>query len=131
MRESIFTFDPHREFYTPEGCYILELSNTADDPAVSIARARVTPGKATRWHRVRGTVERYFILEGKGLVEVGGLPPREVNPGDVVLIPPSCRQRITNTGKQDLVFLCVCTFRFIPEAYEDLEGTPPFDDNRA
>ena len=53
------------------------------------------------------------------------MPPREVSPGDVVLIPPDCRQRITNAGEQDLVFLCVCTPRFIPEAYEDLESHPP------
>ena len=124
MKETVFPFDLHGEFFTPEGCYILELSNSAEDPAASIARARVSPGAATRWHRVRDIVERYLILEGKGRVEVGSLPPREVNPGDVVLIPPYCRQRITNTGEQDLVFLCVCTPRFIPEAYEDLEGAP-------
>ena len=121
----VFYFDPSREFYTPEGCYILELSNTAADPAASIARARVTPGATTRWHRLRDTVERYLILEGTGRVEVGRLPPREVNPGDVVLIPPECRQRITNMGEQDLVFLCLCTPRFNPQAYEDLEGARP------
>ena len=131
MRESISTFDPSQEFYTPEGCYILELSNSAEDPAASIARARVAPGATTRWHRVRDTVERYIILEGKGRVEVGSLPLREVTPGDVVLIPPDCRQRITNTGRQDLIFLCLCTPRFIPEAYEDLEGFLPVNNNRA
>jgi mannose-6-phosphate isomerase-like protein (cupin superfamily) len=131
MRESISTFDPSQEFFPPEGCYILELSNSAEDPATSIARARVAPGKATRRHRVRGTVERDFILEGKGLVEVGRLPPREVNPGDVVLIPPDCRQRITNTGQEDLIFLCLCTPRFIPEAYEDLESDPAGNRDRA
>jgi mannose-6-phosphate isomerase-like protein (cupin superfamily) len=124
MKETIFPFNPQREFFTPEGCYILELSNSAADPAASIARARVTPGITTRRHRVRETVERYIILEGKGLVEVGSLPPQEVNPGDVVLIPPGCRQRITNTGGEDLIFLCLCTPRFIPEAYEDLESDP-------
>jgi mannose-6-phosphate isomerase-like protein (cupin superfamily) len=124
MKEKVLPFDPSREFFTPEGCYILELSNSAEDPAASIARARVTPGATTRWHRLRDTVERYLILEGKGRVEVGRLPPLEVSPGDLVLIPPECRQRITNTGEQDLVFLCLCTPRFIPEAYEDLEGAP-------
>jgi mannose-6-phosphate isomerase-like protein (cupin superfamily) len=103
----------------------MELSNSPEDPAVSIARARVVPGAATRWHRVRDIVERYIILEGKGRVAVGRLPPQEVNPGDVVLIPPDCRQRITNIGTQDLIFLCLCTPCFIPEAYEDLESTPP------
>jgi mannose-6-phosphate isomerase-like protein (cupin superfamily) len=124
MKEAILPFNPRREYYTPEGCYILELSNSAEDPAASIARARVSPGAATRWHRLRDIVERYVILEGKGRVEVGRLPPREVRPGDVVLIPPDCRQRITNAGEQDLVILCVCTPRFIPKAYEDLETRP-------
>ena len=79
------------------------------------------PGITTRWHRVRDTAERYVILEGKGRVEVGELAPQDVAPGDVVLIPPSCRQRITNLGSGDLVFLAVCTPRFTQEAYEDIE----------
>lgn len=122
MREKIVPFDPRREVYTSEGCFILELTNTPEDPAVSIARARVSPGVTTRWHLVRNTVERYVILEGEGRVEVGDLPPQEVDPGDVVLIPPDCRQRIANIGEQDLIFLCICTPRFVPEAYEDLEN---------
>jgi mannose-6-phosphate isomerase-like protein (cupin superfamily) len=120
MKENIVPFDPRREFYTSEGCFILELSNTPEDPGVSIARARVLPGVTTRWHRVKGTVERYVILEGSGRVEIGGLPPQAVSPGDVIIIPPDCRQRIANIGEQDLVFLCVCTPRFSQEAYEDL-----------
>ncbi len=32
----------------------------------------------------------------------------------------SPRQRISNPGKIDLIFLCVCTPRFAQEAYEDL-----------
>lgn len=108
------------EFFTSEGCYIAELANSPDDPAVSIARARVEPGVTTRWHRVRDTAERYVILEGKGRAEVGELPPREVGPGDVVLVPPSCRQRIANIGSRDLVFLAVCSPRFRPEAYEEI-----------
>jgi mannose-6-phosphate isomerase-like protein (cupin superfamily) len=131
MKETILPFNPLREFFTPEGCYILELSNSAEDPAASIARARVSPGATTRWHRVRNIVERYLILEGEGRVEVGSLLPRELNPGDVVLIPPDCRQRITNTGQQDLIFLCLCTPRFIPEAYEDLESDLPGNRDRA
>lgn len=121
MKEAIRRFEAEAEFHTAEGCFINELSNTADDPAVSIARARVAPGVTTRWHRVNGTAERYVILEGKGRVEVGSLPPQEVGPGDVVLIPPSCRQRIENIGEKDLVFLAVCTPRFVQQAYEDIE----------
>lgn len=109
------------ELETAERCAILELSNSADDPSLSIARARVRPGVTTRWHRVRDTAERYVILAGNGRVEVGDLAPHDVGPGDVVRIPPSCRQRIENTGREDLVFLAVCTPRFRQEAYEDLD----------
>jgi len=46
-----------------------------------------------------------------------------VEPGDVVLIPPEFRQRIRNVGQSDLVFLAICTPRFVQNAYEDLEST--------
>jgi mannose-6-phosphate isomerase-like protein (cupin superfamily) len=111
---------PPEEVLTSEGCYILELSNSADDPAVSVARARVTPGVTTRWHRVVDTTERYVILEGRGRAEIGDLPSRHVGAGDVIVIAPSVRQRITNTGTVDLIFLAICTPRFTPAAYEEL-----------
>lgn len=107
------------EVYIDEGCFILELSNTPEDPAVSIARARVPRGVTTRWHRVKGAAERYLILEGRGRAEVDEFPPREVGPGDVVFIPPSARQRIANIGDTDLIFLAICTPRFVPQAYQD------------
>jgi len=126
MRAEVRSTAPDAEFFTAEGCYIVELSNSDADPEVSIARARVLPGVTTRWHRLRGTAERYVVLSGAGSVEVGELPPRSVAPGDVVLIPPGSRQRITCTSAEDLVFLAVCTPRFRSEAYEDIDrGAPP------
>ena len=122
MKEAIKHQNLSNEFYTPEKCYIIELSNTPDDPNASIARARVEPGVTTRWHRLAGTVERYYIVNGRGRVEVGNLPPQEVGAGDIALIPPMCRQRITNIGSEDLVFLAICTPRFSSDVYEDLEG---------
>jgi mannose-6-phosphate isomerase-like protein (cupin superfamily) len=44
-----------------------------------------------------------------------------VGPGDIVVIPPKIHQRITNIDPSDLIFLAVCTPRFTPSAYEDLE----------
>jgi mannose-6-phosphate isomerase-like protein (cupin superfamily) len=122
MPAAILRLDPTAEFFTPELCFINELSNSANDPGMSIARARVAPRVTTHWHRLKDATERYFILEGRGQMEVGDLPAKEVGPGDVVLIPPLCRQRITNIGDHDLIFLALCTPRFRPEAYEDLEG---------
>lgn len=124
MKASVRKFDLGREFHTSEDCYIIEMLNTPDDPDASIARARVAPGVTTRWHRLAGTVERYVILEGRGVVSVGDLPETEVGPGDVVLIPPMCRQRIRNTGPEDLVFLAICTPRFTADVYEDMECRP-------
>ena len=110
------------EFYfDSEGCYITELLNSKADPELSIARARVHPGVATSWHRLINTTERYCILSGAGVVEVGDSAPREVAPGDVVIIPPMERQRITNNGKEDLVFLAICTPRFNVKNYEQIE----------
>ena len=54
------------EFMTDERCFIAEIANDPDDTEVSIARARVRPGIATAWHRVRGTTERYLIVAGQG-----------------------------------------------------------------
>ena len=122
MKERIKQLNSNNEFFTPERCYITELSNTADDPEVSIARARVDPGVTTCWHRLRGIAERYCIIHGTGRVETGNLPPQNVYPGDTVIIPPMCRQRITNIGPDDLVFLAICTPRFSNDAYEDIES---------
>jgi len=121
MRPTIRPIDHRAEYDTPERCHINELSNIAEDPAVSIARARVSAGVTTRWHRLADTVERYVILEGRGRVEVGDLAARDVSSGDVVLIPAGCRQRIACIGAQDLVFLAICTPRFRPECYEDID----------
>ena len=122
MIPPILRAHPDVEVLTEERCHILELSNSEDDPELSIARARVEPGVTTRWHRVVDTLERYVILDGAGRMEVGDLPQQEVQAGDVVLIPPSVRQRITNVGTSDLVFLAICVPRFRREAYEDAEG---------
>jgi len=109
------------EYFTDERCHILELSNSADDPGVSIARARVEVGVTTKQHRVNGTVERYVILEGQGVVQIAGHDEQQVGPGDVVVIPAGVGQSISNAGDHDLVFLCICTPRFEWDNYESLE----------
>lgn len=121
MKETIKRIDENTEYFMEERCFILELHNALDDPAVSIARARVKPGVTTRLHRLHGIAERYVILEGTGRVEVGTMPPQDVQPGDVVLIPAFSPQRITNTGDVDLTFLAICTPRFTSAAYENID----------
>ena len=124
MKEQVKPMQADKEFFITEGCHIIELLQAEDDPYLSIARARLEPGMTTRWHRLTGLIERYVILEGRGLVEVGQLPAQEVLPGDVILIPAECRQRISNTGQSALLFLAICTPPFKPENYEDIEEPP-------
>lgn len=114
------------EFFFEEGCFITEWWNSPDDRDLSIARARVPPGVTTRLHRLSGVSERYVILEGSGMVEIGESVAEQVGPGSVVGIPPLIAQRITNIGDRDLVFLAICTPRFRREIYQDIEaGKPP------
>lgn len=117
--------DDGGEYFFREGCHITEWWNVADDAEASVARARVTPGATTRWHRLTGVTERYVVLSGAGrveLVEDGRTLVETLRPGSVVLIPPGASQRVACTGSEDLVFLAVCTPRFTPACYEDLEA---------
>lgn len=107
------------EYLTSERCWILESWNRPEDAAVSMARARVAPGIVTRWHWLDGIVERYYILAGHGRMEIDGMAASDVMPGDVVYIPAGRAQRIANTASEDLIFLAVCTPRFVPEAYRE------------
>ena len=88
---------------------------------VSVARATVKTGVTTVAHHLKNVEEIYLITSGQGIVEVGDLPPTGVAAGDVVVIPPGVSQKITNTGKNDLVFTCICTPRFIAQCYVDEE----------
>lgn len=112
--------EPSTEFWTGERCWILELLNEAGSPGLSIARARVEPGVTTELHAL-DVREVYVILEGSGEMDTGAGAPLSVRPGDLVDIPAGAAQRICNTGGTDLVFLCVCTPRFTPTGYTDLE----------
>jgi mannose-6-phosphate isomerase-like protein (cupin superfamily) len=110
-------YNSEKEYYIDEGCYITELSNSEDDPGLSIARARVVPGETTQLHQLQGVIERYVILEGEGIVEIGDKPPQKVTQCDVVIIPSNCPQKISNTGSTDLLFLAICSPRFKPDNY--------------
>jgi len=108
------------EVWTSERCYITELLNDSDHPEVSIARTRVEPGVTTELHSL-GVYEWYVIESGSGLMSVGTADPRAVAPGDLVAIAKHEAQQIANTGSDDLVFLCVCAPRFVPDCYTSLE----------
>jgi mannose-6-phosphate isomerase-like protein (cupin superfamily) len=121
MKPVIVKQSKTREYFTGERCHIKELLNGEEDPGLSYALARVEPGVTTILHALKDTSERYLVISGEGVMEVGALPPTRVGPGDLVIIPPDTPQRITNDGSEDLVFCCICTPGFEPSAYVDLE----------
>ena len=123
MLPDIKPADSAAEYATDERCHIIEVANDANDERLSIARARVEPGVTTAWHRLQEISERYLIISGQGLVEVGELAPTLVGPGDVVRIPADVAQRITNTGDDQLIFYAMCTPRFSAAAYVNLEAS--------
>ncbi len=111
---------PPPEFWTSERCYITELLNDVEQPEVSIARARVEPGVTTQLHAL-SVAEWYVLEQGDGLMRVGDDAPFAVRNGEVITVPKGVSQQITNTGHDDLVFLCVCVPKFSRECYTSLE----------
>ncbi len=71
----------------------------------SLAHAIVPPGRTTKPHRLK-TSEVYYIIEGEGVMHIGG-ESAAVLPGAAVYIPPKTTQFIRNSGNADLVFLCI------------------------
>ena len=107
-----------KEALTPEDCFVYEnYGISTGDSTVSIARARVEPGVTTKVHHLDGIQEIYLIVKGKGRVDIEGLESAEVVEDDMVVIPFGKSQRITNVGKIDLVFYCVCTPSFAQNRY--------------
>ncbi|MBX3578611.1 MAG: cupin domain-containing protein [Rhizobiaceae bacterium] len=109
------------EFWTDERCYITELHNSDVSPDASLAIARVEPGVVTQLHRLDGVCERYIVRKGEGVLEVDGAKQR-LTIGDQYVIPAGAAQRIENTGTGDLEFYCLCTPRFFPASYVNLES---------
>ncbi len=104
-----------KEYETAEHCSVAE---NWSSPEVSIARARVKSGVTTLLHHLKATNEIYVIVQGTGKARIGKHESAKVKAGDMVFIPAGTSQQITNTGKSDLVFYCVCTPRFRQECYQ-------------
>jgi mannose-6-phosphate isomerase-like protein (cupin superfamily) len=108
------------EILTGERCHIVEFVNDPETPEVSVARCRVEPGVTTQLHSL-SVIEWYIVKSGQGEMRIGEDPPRRLVCGDTAMIPRHVAQQITNSGSDDLVFLCVCVPRFTPDCYVSLE----------
>ncbi|MCX5783572.1 MAG: cupin domain-containing protein [Elusimicrobia bacterium] len=96
------------EFISGDGAILREMlhPDKADlKLRYSFAHAIVLPGKVTKPHKLK-TSEVYFILSGAGVMSIDG-EKQKVGAGDTIYIPPNSAQFIENTGKQNLVFICI------------------------
>ncbi len=96
-------------FTTKDGSEIREL--LADRNSCirlqSLAEARVAEGGSTTPHYHPRTEEIYYILAGRGTMRIAS-EMRPVGVGDAIAIPPGAIHQITNTGQEELRFLCCC-----------------------
>ncbi len=87
-------------------CELLHPKNDNIEIGCSIAHAIIDPGKASLPHKLKKSVEIYYILEGSGLMHIDD-ESEELSPGEAVYIPPNSVQWIENIGQSQLKFLCV------------------------
>jgi mannose-6-phosphate isomerase-like protein (cupin superfamily) len=102
-------------FKTKDGSEIRELLAYRNSAIrnQSLAEATIAVGGATQAHYHPQAEEIYYILSGRGRMEIEG-EVRSVKALDAIAIPPGARHQITNTGDEPLVLLCCCA-----PAYED------------
>jgi mannose-6-phosphate isomerase-like protein (cupin superfamily) len=119
LKPKIVKANSLKETPTAERVLITENYSTG---GISIAQARIKPGITTIAHHLVGVNEIYLITSGEAQVDVGNIKPTKVTGGDLVVIPAGISQRISNIGKTDLVFYCICTPKFTAECYSDEEN---------
>ena len=112
---TVLALDTQQPFTTRDGSTIRSILDRSNAPVQnqSLAEARVPADGATQRHYHKLSEEFYFILEGRGDMEING-ESRPVGPGDAILIPPGAWHTIA--AREDLRLLCCCS---PPYAHED------------
>ncbi len=78
----------------------------AQELGCSIAHAIIPTGESTLPHLLNRSTELYYILKGVGEMHIDN-DSAPVSEGQCILIPPETRQWIRNSGRENLVFLCI------------------------
>ncbi len=102
-------------FTTKDGSTIRSLLDLSNAPVKqqSLAEASLPMGGSTERHYHKVSEELYYLLEGRGVMEIDG-EEREVGPGDAILIPAGTWHEIR--AAEEMRFLCCCA---PPYAHED------------
>lgn len=96
-----------KPFITKDGSEIREIfhPNNTSIKSMSFAEATVYPGDSSEYHIHKKADEIYFILAGKGIMEIER-KKATVKKGDSIFIPAKNKHRIKNIGKAPLKILC-------------------------
>jgi mannose-6-phosphate isomerase-like protein (cupin superfamily) len=102
-------------FTTKDGSTIRSLLDLSNAPVrnQSLAEATLPAGGETDRHYHRLSEEIYYLVEGRGLMEIDG-QEREVSVGEAILIPAGAWHQIR--AIEPLRFLCCCS---PPYAHDD------------
>lgn len=90
-------------FITKDGSIIREYHHSKE---ASLTEAVVKDVTKPHYHKT--SREIYFILDGKGLMEIEG-KKEEVTEDQTIIIPPGKTHKIKNIGEDTLRILCFCT----------------------
>ena len=103
------SLDGAESFITADGSSIRELCGipTGGTELQSLAEATLAPAQATQRHYHVESEEVYFVLEGKGEMEIDG-ERGWVRVGDAIPIRRGQHHEIRNVGDEPLRFLCTC-----------------------
>jgi len=91
---------------------------TRDIP-FSIALATVKPGQKTLKHLHETSTEFYFITRGTGTIQLNS-KKQSIEENTLIYIPAKTKHTVTNTGKENLLILCIC---HPPYTHEDTKIT--------
>jgi mannose-6-phosphate isomerase-like protein (cupin superfamily) len=105
----IHNLDRVPAFTTKDGSEIRELLAHRNSciRQQSLAEARLAPGQQTTPHYHARTEEIYYIVAGRGRMQIGE-EVQLVGPGDAIAIPPGAIHTIENVGDDTLRLLCCC-----------------------
>lgn len=70
---------------------------------LSISHAILEPLKSSIPHKLKNSVEIYYILQGKGIMHIDE-EREDVKSGQIIYIPPNSKQYLENTENEELTF---------------------------
>ncbi len=101
-----------REFFHP----LHETSKQLpENISFSIALAAVKPGQKTLQHIHEVSTEFYYIIRGTGTMQLNA-EKQPIEENTLIYIPAKTQHTVANTGKEDLLILCICN---PPYTHED------------